>query len=69
MSFHFHPSAYEQTVIKHAELIERAEVERQLRAAAQQGPSLFAKVRYACGRQLIALGKRLAGPVAAAAQP
>jgi hypothetical protein len=68
MSFHFHPGAYEQTTIKHAELVAQAEIERRLRAAAEQGPSLINRLRCACGHWLIAAGERLARPVAATAR-
>jgi hypothetical protein len=68
MSFHFHPGAYEQIRLEHAELMTRAEIERQLRDAAPRRPSLAARARYTCGRLLIALGERLARPVTAIAR-
>jgi hypothetical protein len=67
MSFHFHPGAYEQIKVEHAELIRQAEMERQLREGSRPAASLVARVRYACGRTLIAVGERLARPVTAAA--
>ena len=58
MSLHF--NAYEQTVIKHEELIARAEIERSLREAAPQGPGVVARICTAIGRLLISAGESLA---------
>jgi hypothetical protein len=75
MSFHYHPGAYEQIKLKQAELIAEADLDRRLRAAAvseagaQPAPSLVARARLFCGRQLIALGEWIVRPVAAAARP
>jgi hypothetical protein len=69
MSFHFHPGAYEHIKLTHSELIEQAEVERQLRDITTRGPSPIARARLFCGSKLIALGERIARPVAVAARP
>jgi hypothetical protein len=57
MSHHYH--AYEQTVIKHAELMAQAEVERQLKAAEAERPGPIVKLRVALGKLLISAGESL----------
>lgn len=53
-------NAYEQTVIKHEQLMAHAEIERQLRAAGPEGPGAIARLRVAVGRLLISAGESLA---------
>jgi hypothetical protein len=61
MSF-YHMHTYHTESLRHAELMARAEVERQLNAIRPASPSLIAHIRIVVGKVLISAGETLARP-------